>query len=150
MTALVLNSAIAGVEIVAFTLIRRYFRTIYEPRTFIPKNESQRASPMSSSLLGWPLALWNADPKEVLEKNGADPYCYLLFLRMIVKILLPIWFFSWVILLPVDAANTGTSSTDGLTRFTFGNVGKDKQERYAAHLILLYFFTCAYSFRTRG
>lgn len=38
-TALVLNVAIAGAEIAIFTLIRRKFKTIYEPRTFIPQDE---------------------------------------------------------------------------------------------------------------
>jgi hypothetical protein len=33
LTALVLNSVIAGVEISTFTLVRRYFRLIYEPRS---------------------------------------------------------------------------------------------------------------------
>jgi hypothetical protein len=33
LTALVLNGAIATGEIVAFTLVRRYFRLIYEPRS---------------------------------------------------------------------------------------------------------------------
>jgi hypothetical protein len=33
LTALVLNSIIAGVEISTFTLVRRYFRLVYEPRS---------------------------------------------------------------------------------------------------------------------
>src|SRR5882757_8991556 len=33
LTALALNGIIAGVEISAFTLVRRYFRLIYEPRS---------------------------------------------------------------------------------------------------------------------
>jgi hypothetical protein len=32
-TALILNGAIAGGEILVFTLVRRYFRFIYEPRS---------------------------------------------------------------------------------------------------------------------
>ena len=38
-TALVLNVVIAAIEIGAFTLIRRRFRSIYEPRTYIPRDE---------------------------------------------------------------------------------------------------------------
>jgi hypothetical protein len=33
------NAAIGGGELLAFTLIRQQFRTIYEPRTFIPEKE---------------------------------------------------------------------------------------------------------------
>lgn len=34
-TALVLNLAIAGAEVVAFMLIRKKFKKIYEPRTYL-------------------------------------------------------------------------------------------------------------------
>lgn len=34
-TALVLNLAIFAIEIVAFTIVRRYFRAIYEPKSYI-------------------------------------------------------------------------------------------------------------------
>jgi Sro7p-like protein associated with Golgi transport len=33
LTALILNAAIAGAEIAAFTIVRRYFRIVYEPRS---------------------------------------------------------------------------------------------------------------------
>ncbi|KAG6900296.1 hypothetical protein C0993_000269 [Termitomyces sp. T159_Od127] len=76
-----------------------------------------------------------------MRTNGLDAYFFVRFLRMITKILLPIWFFSWVILMPVNSVNTRAGSGDGLDRFTFGNIEPTKQKRYAAHLILVYFFT---------
>ncbi|CED82447.1 Uncharacterized conserved protein [Phaffia rhodozyma] len=140
-TALVLNSAIAGAEILAFTLLRRQFRSIYEPRTFIPSDEKKREAPLSPSLLGWPLRLFNSDPKIILEKNGLDAYAFVMYLRMIVQILLPIWLVSWVILMPVDAAGTSVSGKEGLDKFTFGNVAPTSYTRYAAHLLLAWIFT---------
>lgn len=35
-TALYLNAAVFGIELVAFTLLRRRFKAIYEPRTYLP------------------------------------------------------------------------------------------------------------------
>lgn len=62
-----------------------------------------------------------------------------------VKILLPIWLLSWVVLLPVTSVNTQVGQKKGLDRFIFGNVQSDKQARYAAHLIMVYLFTGMYS-----
>lgn len=36
MTALVFNAAAFAIQVVAFTLVRPYFRAIYEPRSYIP------------------------------------------------------------------------------------------------------------------
>jgi hypothetical protein len=70
-----------------------------------------------------------------------DAYFFLRFLRMAVRIFLPIWLLSWLVLLPVDSVGIQAEATSGLDRFTFGNVSPDKQVRYAAHIILVYIFT---------
>lgn len=78
----------------------------------------------------------------MLERYGSvDAYVFLRFLRLMVRILVPIWVLSWTILLPVDAAGTSNAANEGLDRFTFGNIGPRDQARYAAHLVLLYVFT---------
>ncbi|KAG6840700.1 hypothetical protein C0991_005003 [Blastosporella zonata] len=70
-----------------------------------------------------------------------DAYFFVRFLRMMTRVFLPIWFFSWAVLMPVDSALTHNGTSDGLDQFTFGNIEPGKQPRYAAHLILVYFFT---------
>lgn len=60
------------------------------------------------------------------------------------KAMVPIWLLSWAILLPVDAANSDVDHKSGLDRLTFGNVAKNKQSRYWAHLILDYCFICEF------
>ncbi|RDX47260.1 DUF221-domain-containing protein [Lentinus brumalis] len=82
-----------------------------------------------------------ADYHEIQEKNGMDAYFFVRFLRMLVRVLLPIWLISWAILLPITSAGTSVDSHTGLDRFTFGNVSPDKQTRYAAHIILAWVFT---------
>lgn len=60
---------------------------------------------------------------------------------MFARILLPIWLISWIILLPLTSADTSVANHSGLDRFIFGNVARNKQSRYWAHLILTYIFT---------
>ena len=74
-----------------------------------------------------------------------DAYFFVRFLRMMVKIFLPIWFISWPVLLPVTSVGMDTGKT-GLDRFTFGNVGPRYQSRYAAHIVLIWLFTSTSQF----
>ncbi|ORY32218.1 hypothetical protein BCR39DRAFT_523325 [Naematelia encephala] len=139
LTSLAVNGAIAGGELIGFVLIRRWIKAIYEPRSYIPPRD-QQAPPLGSSLFRpiWTI-IW-ADPEEILAKTGVDPYVFYRFLMMMSKAMFPIWLISWIILLPVDAANSTVLGKTGLDKFTFGNVAKDKQSRYWTHLILDYCF----------
>ncbi|KAG9118704.1 hypothetical protein FRC07_006657, partial [Ceratobasidium sp. 392] len=137
-TALVLNAAIFGAEIVLFTLIRRAFPSVYEPRArFLPEGKKQR--PLGEGLLSWPASIFKADHNEIRQQNGMDAYFFVRYLRMMVRIFLPIWIISWAVLLPVDSA--GLHNKDGLDQFTFGNIPQDRQYRYAAHLVLAWIMT---------
>ena len=46
--------------------------------------------------------------------------------------------------MPVDSVKTTVAGNSGLDFFTYGNVAAGDQVRYAAHLILVYFFTCEF------
>ena len=48
--------------------------------------------------------------------------------------------------MPVDSVKTTVAGNSGLDFFTYGNVAAGDQVRYAAHLILVYFFTCEFFF----
>ncbi|EDR08235.1 uncharacterized protein LACBIDRAFT_297697 [Laccaria bicolor S238N-H82] len=139
-TALVFNAAVFGIELVIFTLLRPYFKAIYEPLTYTPP-PSKRAQPLSNSLLSWPIAVFKADYRGIIRANGLDAYFFVRFLRMMVKVLLPIWIISWIVLFPVTAVNSSVSGKDSLDKLSYGNVANDIQVRYAAHLILVYIFT---------
>ena len=68
-SSLVVNIAVAGGELLAWVLIRRQFKAIYEPRTYLPP-KAKRAPQLTKNLV---LVLWeliNSDPKLVLGKNG--------------------------------------------------------------------------------
>ncbi|KAI0631057.1 DUF221-domain-containing protein [Trametes polyzona] len=139
-TALVFNAAVFGIELGIFTLVRPFFPAIYQPRTYIPP-KSRRAAELTKNILLWPWAVFTANYHEIRSKTGMDAYFFVRFLRMMVRILVPIWLISWVILLPVVSVRSDPDGHTGLDRFTFGNVPPNGQARYAAHIILTWGFT---------
>ncbi|KAF8496566.1 DUF221-domain-containing protein [Russula emetica] len=140
LTALALNGIIAGVEIVAFTFVWRYFRLIYEPRS-LSVFESKRQQALSSRFLGWPISVFKADYRKIKNINGLDCYFYVRFLRMMVRVMLPIWLISWAVLLPLTSVNTSVPGHSGLDKLIFGNIASTQQTRYAGHLLLTWIFT---------
>ncbi|KAF7318964.1 Protein kinase domain-containing protein [Mycena chlorophos] len=141
-TSLVFNAIVFGAELAIFTLIRPYFKAIYEPRTYVPP-PSKRIGPLtgSASIFSWPWAVFKADYKEVMHANGADAYFFVRFLLMMARVFLPIWILSWIILLPVTSVNTVVPPNRQLDLLSFGNIANDKQSRYWAHLVLAWVFT---------
>ncbi|GLB42058.1 putative extracellular tail, of 10TM putative phosphate transporter [Lyophyllum shimeji] len=139
-TALVFNAVVFGAEIAAFTLLRPWFKAIYEPRTYVPP-PSKRIHPLSNSLLLWPVAVFKADYRGIIKANGMDSYFFVRFLRMMARIFLPIWLISWAVLLPDTSVNTRVGNNSKLDLFVFGNIAPDKSERYIAHIVLVYLFT---------
>ncbi|KIL63152.1 hypothetical protein M378DRAFT_80198 [Amanita muscaria Koide BX008] len=138
--ALVFNAIVFGVELGVFTLIRPYFKSVYEPRTYVPP-PAKRVKPLSNNMFLWPWAIYKADYRAIIKANGMDAYFFVRFLRMMVVVFLPIWLISWAVLLPVNRVGTDVSNVDSLNTFTFGNVPPDQKGRYAAHLILAWVFT---------
>ncbi|KAK4056830.1 phosphate metabolism protein 7 [Microbotryomycetes sp. JL221] len=138
-TALVVGLVTLGAEVAIFMTIKNRFRKIYNPRSYLvaPK---KRHEPLPSSFLGWIPAILRYDARDIITKNGLDAYVFVRFLWLMCEMFLPFWILSWIILLPVNAANSNGNNT-GLEMFTFGNVGETEQPRYAAHLILVWIFT---------
>ncbi|KAF8556074.1 DUF221-domain-containing protein [Imleria badia] len=139
-TALAFNAIVFGIEIAAFTLLRPYFKTVYEPRTVTPV-DGERVAPFKTGLLTWPVTLYNADYKDIQRVNGPDAYFFVRFLRVMVRVLVPIWIISWIVLFPVTTVNNSVPGNTGLSRFTFGNIPPDHKERFAAFIILVWFST---------
>jgi hypothetical protein len=102
---------------------------------------SKRVKELSDGLLAWPLAVFKADYRDIKAVNGMDAYFFVRFLRMMSKVFFPVWLISWIILLPSTSINTHVDKHSGLDLFVLGNVEKSKTNRYAAHLILVWFFT---------
>ncbi|KAM0787652.1 hypothetical protein ACM66B_003716 [Microbotryomycetes sp. NB124-2] len=138
-TAFVVGLITLGAQVAIFVVIKNRFRKIYNPRSYLvpPK---KRHEPLPSSFLGWIPAILRYDARDIIIKNGLDAYVFVRFLWLMCEMFLPFWVISWIILLPVNAANSN-GDNQGLNMFTFGNVGETEQPRYAAHLILVWLFT---------
>lgn len=103
---------------------------------------SQRVRPFSTGLLTWPIALYKTDYKDIQRINGPDAYFFVRFLRVMIRVLVPIWIISWIVLLPVTSVNNSIPGNTGLSRFTLGNIAPNHKERYAAFIILVWLSTC--------
>ncbi|KAI0296382.1 hypothetical protein BC826DRAFT_1174720 [Russula brevipes] len=138
--ALVINGAIAGVEIAVFTLVRRYFPFIYEPRSSSVFGAKRQPS-LSPRLWGWLTSTYNADYHKIKDINGMDCYLFVRFLRMMVRVMLPIWLLSWAVLLPLTSVHTTVDEHTSLDKLSFGNVAVNDQARFAGHLLLAWIST---------
>jgi len=139
-TALAFNAIVFGIEIVAFTLLRPYFKAVYEPRTVTPVDD-ERVAPFNAGLFTWPITLFKQDYQEIQHVNGPDAYFFVRFLRVMIRIFVPIWIISWAVLLPVTAVNNSIPGNTGLSRYTMGNIAPENKARLAAFLILAWFST---------
>ncbi|BEI90642.1 uncharacterized protein CcaverHIS019_0307120 [Cutaneotrichosporon cavernicola] len=117
------NMVLASLWFLLWNGLRRVVKAVYEPRTYIPPRD-QQAPPLGT------------DPKEILNKNGVDPYIFVRFLRLLMKAVIPIWLVSWVVLFPINSV--GGASRTGLDMFAMSN--SPKLKRYWAHLCLAYLF----------
>ena len=84
-----------------------------------------------------------ADHCKIKNINGLDSYFFVRFLRMMVRVMLPIWLISWVVLLPLTSISTNVIGfSEGLYMFTFGNIDPtNNRDRYIVLLVLTWIFT---------
>jgi len=78
---------------------------------------------------------------KIKDINGLDCYFFVRFLRMMVRVMLPIWLLSWAVLLPLTAVHTKSPGHTGLDILIFGNIVPSKQTRYAGHLLVIWICT---------
>jgi calcium permeable stress-gated cation channel len=118
---------------------RAHVRSLYCVRPLFSCRKRQQ--PLSPHLFGWLISIFNADYRRIKDVNGLDCYFFVRFLRMMVRVMLPIWIISWAIILPLTSVNTGVAGHSGLDKFIFGNVSPTQQSRYAGHLLITWIFT---------
>lgn len=120
MTSIITNVIVLGIELGVFVLIFRQFPAIYEPRAFLTPLKEDRVDQLPKSLWRWAIAIWKADSKDIISKNGLDSYMFLRFLNLMLRIFIPFWIISWLLLIPIDVTGGGTQK--GLYRLTFGSM----------------------------
>ncbi|KAI9800119.1 MAG: hypothetical protein M1833_003446 [Piccolia ochrophora] len=136
--SLAVAAAVFGVEFFLFLLIKGKFTRIYQPRTYlVPQRERTNAPP--SGIIRWALPVFKTSNSEFIQKCGLDAYFFLRYLRMLLKIFVPLAFVILPVLVPLNrqgGKNTDGFNVTGLDQLAWGNVRPDQTQRYWAHLVL--------------
>jgi hypothetical protein len=141
LTTLITSGVIAAIEITIFILIRRKFKRIYEPKTYLGE-ETKRVKPLPNSLFGWLPALLKMPQEDLIRTSGLDAYFFARYLYIHAIFFLSSFILLSIILFPIYAVD-GKGETDGkkgLDIITFGNISPSNSSRYAAPLVLAYAF----------
>ncbi|KAJ5990632.1 hypothetical protein N7522_010839 [Penicillium canescens] len=130
-----------------------------QPRTYLVPDR-ERTKPSPPGLFHWVGPVFRTSSSEFIQKCGLDAYFFLRYLRMLLKIFLPLGFLILPVLLPINrAGGKGTSfkngtagdrwSVTGLDQLAWGNVTPQHTNRYWAHLVMAFIviiYVCAVFF----
>ncbi|KAI2676559.1 hypothetical protein CBS147317_8670 [Penicillium roqueforti] len=134
------------VEFLLFLLLKGKLSRIYQPRTYLVPDR-ERTTPSPPGLFHWIVPVFRTSSSEFIQKCGLDAYFFLRYLRMLLKIFLPLGLVILPVLLPINRAGgkgqtyeNGTSGTrysvTGLDQLAWGNVTPEHTSRYWAHLVM--------------
>ncbi|EZF34642.1 hypothetical protein TMEN_503 [Trichophyton mentagrophytes] len=138
-----------AVEFVIFLILKSKLTRIYQPRTYLVP-ERERTAPSPAGLFRWIIPVFRTSNSEFIKKCGLDAYFFLRYLRMLLKIFIPLSIVILPILIPINkVGGRDTSPIDpldhefttrynvsGLDQLAWGNVRPEHSQRYWAHLIL--------------
>lgn len=131
--------AIFGAQVALFYLLKIYFPRIYRPRTYLVP-EKNRTPPPPEGLFSWIRPVLFTPNSEFIRKCGLDAYFFLRYLRLLLKIFIPMACVILPILLPINATS-GVSqapggNVTGLNTLAWSNINTKNHNRYWAHLVL--------------
>ncbi|KAL2831573.1 hypothetical protein BJY01DRAFT_226571 [Aspergillus pseudoustus] len=148
------------VEFLLFLLLKGKLTRIYQPRTYLVPDR-ERAEPSPPGLFRWIGPIFRTSSSAFIQKCGLDAYFFLRYLRMLLKIFVPLAAIILPTLLPLNKVGgkdrtykNGTDTGDrwnvtGLDQLAWGNVAPENTSRYWGHLILAIFvvvYVCAIFF----
>ncbi|KAL8727303.1 MAG: hypothetical protein Q9166_006134 [cf. Caloplaca sp. 2 TL-2023] len=150
LSTLAAGSAIFGLGILAFLIVKHKLFRIYRPRTYLVP-EKERTKPPPDGLWQWLIPVFKTSNSDFISKCGLDAYFFLRYLRLLLKIFVPLAFLILPILIPVNSVHgrgphfavgkyahndTIYNNVTGLDLLAWGNVRPDKNNRYWVHLVL--------------
>lgn len=114
-----------------------------QPRTYLVP-ERERTGPSPTGLVRWIAPVFRTSNSEFIQKCGLDAFFFLRYLRMLLKIFLPLAFIILPILLPLNKSGGRDTNTidgvhynvTGLDQLAWGNIAPQNTDRYWAHLVL--------------
>ncbi|CUA76446.1 putative protein RSN1 [Rhizoctonia solani] len=104
--------------------------------------------PLGDGRLSSLVTIFKHNHEDIRIHNRMDSCFFVWFLQIVVRVFVPFWLISRVIILSVDAA--WANNKDSLNHFTFGNIAGNFQNRFAAHLIFARFDASCSSFDTQN
>ncbi|KNG89489.1 hypothetical protein ANOM_002241 [Aspergillus nomiae NRRL 13137] len=138
---------IFAVQFLLFLLLKSKLTRIYQPRTYLVPDR-ERTEPSPPGLFRWVVPVFRTSSTEFIQKCGLDAYFFLRYLRMLLKIFVPLGCIILPVLLPLNKAGgkdqhykNGTESGNtwnvtGLDQLAWGNVTPENTSRYWGHLIM--------------
>lgn len=124
-----------GLQVTIFLLLRLRLSRIYRPRSYLVP-ERERVPPPPRGIVRWLVPLFKTPNLAFIQKCGLDAYFFLRYLRMLLKLFLPIALIVLPILLPLNRYS-GNGSTSGLDELSISNVApRHVRNRLWAHLLL--------------
>ncbi|EED22954.1 DUF221 domain protein, putative [Talaromyces stipitatus ATCC 10500] len=136
-STLVPSLIVAGVMILAFVVLRRWYRRYYMPRTFLPTLRDYERTPSSPlGLWNWITAMYKLPDTYVLQHHSLDAYLLLRYMKLLVVLCFVGCCITWPILFPINA--TGGGNKQQFDILSMSNV-KNKA-RYFAHAFVGWIF----------
>lgn len=125
--------------VLGFIILRKRFRRVYMPRTYIGYLKPWQRSPDSpTGTWDWIQAMYKLPDTYVLQHHSMDAYLMLRFLKLCSVILLVGCCITFPILWPVNA--TGGGDGMQLDKLSISNISSDSAGRYFAHCFLAWIF----------
>lgn len=127
-----------GIQFALFLVLRWRLTRIYRPKTYMV-SEAERVPVPSSGPYQWVIPVFTMSNSTVINKCGLDAYFFLRYLRMLLKIFVPMAVVILPILLPINSTSgppPDPKKAQGLNYLGWQNIGLAHQSRLWAHLIL--------------
>jgi hypothetical protein len=86
-------------------------------------------APLPRSLFGWLPTFIKTPTIEIMHKQGIDAFQFVDYLEMMIWIFVPIWAFTWILLMPLYSVGTTGEGRAGFNLFNFGAVGPPRSEQ---------------------
>jgi len=140
---------IFGIQVSFFLLFRlsnnSKLKDIYEPRkSLVPERQKCQEDGDKPRYVSWVVTWYKMDDTSIIKSCGLDAFFFLRYLRLLLKIFIPMALIILPILIPINLLSSGTddknkdndSNVDGLNKLGWSNVSTKYTHRLWAHLIL--------------
>ncbi|CAD0082176.1 unnamed protein product [Aureobasidium vineae] len=134
LSSIVVALASLGGQLLAFVLFRFRLSRIYRPKSYLVA-ERERVPAPPKGVWQWIVPLFRTPNQTFIEKCGLDAYFFLRFLRMLLKIFIPLSLVILPILLPINKLSC-SDCTVGPDQLGWRNIPSEHSQRTWAHLVL--------------